>query len=148
MGRRVLVVAALALVCAGAAHPAPPPPLWTKTEQMVRARDGTLLATTLYIPATRIDPPVAGWPAVIMFHGLGGTRASMNALAEQTLAGDGFAVLTADHRGHGESGGLFDADGPQEIDDGAALFKWLVARGDIDAAHVGLFGVSLGGGVV
>jgi predicted acyl esterase len=119
---------------------------WTKTDQLVTAGDGTELATTLYEPVGA--PPSGGWPAIVMFHGLGGTRESMNALAEQTFANEGYAVLTADHRGHGQSGGLFDADGPAEIQDARDLFDWLAARPEIDGAHVGAWGISLGGGVV
>jgi alpha-beta hydrolase superfamily lysophospholipase len=148
MGRRLLVVAACALFCAGAAHPAPPPAPWTKTDQIVRGVDGTPLATTLYVPGSRFERPAAGWPAIVMFHGIGQTRTPMNEIAEQTFANKGYAVLTSDHRGHGESGGLFNADGPDEIKDAVFLYKWLIGRPDIDSRHVGLWGVSLGGGVV
>ena len=148
MGRRLLVVAACALVCTSAAHPVPPPGLFTKSDQIVRGFNGTPLATTLYLPGPQFDPPVGGWPAVIMFHGFGQTRAPINELAEQTLANRGYAVLTSDHRGYGASGGLFDADGPDEIKDGLYLYKWLIGRPNIDSDHVGLWGVSLGGGVV
>jgi predicted acyl esterase len=148
MGRRLLVVAACALACAGAAHSIPPPLLFTKSDQSVRGYGGAQLATTLYLPAPRFDPPEAGWPAIIMFHGLGQTRAPINELAERTFATKGYAVLTSDHRGHGESSGLFNADGPDEIKDAVNLYKWLIGRPDIDSRHVGLWGISLGGGVV
>jgi predicted acyl esterase len=145
MGRRLLVVAACALVCAGAAHPATSA-AWTKTDQIVVAADGTHLATSLYVPTgTR---PSGGWPAIVMFHGLGGTRASMNTIAEQTFANEGYGVLTSDHRGHAESGGLFDVDGAAEIQDARDLYDSLAARPDIDKGHVGAWGISLGGGVV
>jgi predicted acyl esterase len=147
MGRRLLVVAACALACAGAAHSVPPPAVFTKSDQVVRGYGGARLATTLYLPA-RFEPPAAGWPAIIMFHGLGQTRAPINELAEQTFARNGYAVLTSDHRGHGESGGLFNADGPAEIKDAVSLYKWLIGRPNIDSGHVGLWGISLGGGVV
>jgi alpha-beta hydrolase superfamily lysophospholipase len=148
MGRRLLVVAACALFCAGATHAAPPA-LWIKTDQMISASDGTRLATTLYVPSPlRGDSPTAGWPAIVMFHGLGQTREPMNAIAEQTFAKEGYAVLTSDHRGHGQSGGLFNTDGPAEIQDARDLFDWLAARADIDGTRIGAWGVSLGGGVV
>ena len=50
---------------------------------MLTASDGTQLATSLYVPVGA--PPAGGCPAIVMFHGIGGTRASMNAIAEQTL---------------------------------------------------------------
>jgi predicted acyl esterase len=142
MGRALLIACVSALVWCGGAFAAP----WTKTDQKVTSTDGVQLATTLYEPVGA--PPVGGWPAIVMFHGLGGTRASMNTLAEQTFANEGYAVLTSDHRGHGESGGLFDTDGPTEIQDARDLFNWLAAHPEIDKAHIGAWGISLGGGVV
>ena len=113
---------------------------------MVTASDGTQLATSLYVPTGA--PPAGGCPAIVMFHGIGGTRASMNMIAEQTFANRGFVVLTADHRGHGQSGGLFNVNGPSEIQDARDLYDWLAARPGVDRAHIGAFGISLGGGVV
>lgn len=149
MGRRFLAVAAFALSCTGAAQAVPPLGLWTKSDVMIRASDGTQLASTLYVPAgAQGEMPAAGWPAIVMFHGIGGTRASMNTIAEQTFAAEGYAVLTSDHRGHGESGGLFNVDGPAEIQDARDLYDWLAARANIDKARIGAWGISLGGGVV
>ena len=113
---------------------------------MLTMSDGVQLATTLYEPVTA--QPVGGFPAIVMFHGLGGTRASMNTLAEQTFAPAGYAVLTFDFRGHGQSGGLFDLDGPRELQDARELLTWLTARPEIDKGHVGAWGISLGGGMV
>jgi alpha-beta hydrolase superfamily lysophospholipase len=142
MVRALLVAMVCALVWSGNALAAP----WTKTDQKVTASDGAELATTLYEPATA--PPVGGWPAIVMFHGIGGTRASMNQIAEQAFAPNGYAVLTADFRGHGQSGGLFSVDGPREVQDVRDLFTWLTSRPEIDRGHVGAWGISLGGGAV
>ena len=108
--------------------------------------DGVGIATTLYVPEG--TAPATGWPAVVMFHGLGGTREDMNRIAESSLALDGYVVLTFDARGHGQSGGLVSIDGPRELQDVRNLFAWLTARHDVDAKHVGAFGISLGGGAV
>ena len=43
---------------------------WTKTDQMRAASDGTQLATSLYVPVGA--PPAGGYPAIVMFHGIGG----------------------------------------------------------------------------
>lgn len=77
MVRGFLLACAGALIWCGGATAAP----WANTDQKIQSSDGIQLATTLYEPVGA--PPVGGWPAIIMFHGLGGTRASMNALAEQ-----------------------------------------------------------------
>jgi predicted acyl esterase len=146
VGRRLLL-----LVCSAAVGLAWGSPAlgsgFTRSDVTVTMDDGTPLASTLYEPAGE-TPPAAGWPAIVMFHGLGGTRASMNRLAEQSFATEGYAVFTFDARGHGASGGLFSADGPREIADVRALFADLAARPDIDERHIGAWGISLGGGAV
>src|SRR5439155_13095815 len=119
---------------------------WKKTDQKVTMSDGAQIATSFYEPVTA--PPVGGLPAIILFHGLGGTRASMNAVAEATFANEGYAVLTFDLRGHGESGGLFDLDGPRDLQDVGELLNWLGTHPEIDKAHIGAWGISLGGGLV
>jgi predicted acyl esterase len=137
-----LATAVVALAAGGPAAAAS----FTHSELTLRMSDGVDLAATLYEPAGA--RPAAGWPAIVMFHGLGGTRASMNALAEAFFAGDGYAVLTFDARGHGASGGLWGLDGPNENADARTLFDWLAARGEIDTKHIGAYGISLGGGAV
>jgi fermentation-respiration switch protein FrsA (DUF1100 family) len=137
---RLLAVVVLALVLAPAADP------FTKTDLRLRMSDGVELAATLYVPDGL--RPGAGWPAVMAFHGLGQTRASMNAIAEAYFVPRGYAVLTVDARGHGESGGLSGLDSPREVQDVAELFAWLASRGDVDATRIGAVGVSLGGGLV
>lgn len=133
----MLAVLALALVLPPAAH------AFTKQDLRLRMSDGVELAATFYVPDGL--RPGAGWPAVMAFRQ---TRASLNAAAESYFVPRGYAVLTADARGHGESGGLNALDGPREVQDVRELFDWLGARGDIDARHIGALGVSLGGGLV
>jgi predicted acyl esterase len=60
--------------------------------------------------------------------------------------GERFAVLAFDARGHGESGGLVDIDGPKEIADVKAVFAWLRGRPDVSDTRIGGWGVSYGGG--
>jgi predicted acyl esterase len=112
--------------------------------------DGVQIAATFFEPTG--TPPASGWPAVMIFHGLGQTRnstelgISWNQVAADLLAPQGYAVLTFDARAHGQSGGLFTLDGPREIQDTKELFAWLTGHPEIDAKHVGAFGVSYGGG--
>jgi ABC-2 type transport system ATP-binding protein len=140
---RLLVVAAgalaLALAWTGTAA------AFTKQDEVVTMADGTPVATTLYLPDGA--PPAAGWPAVMFLHGLGGTRGDLTPIVEPYAAA-GYAVLTYDARGHGESGGTVGLDGPAEISDVRALFQRLAARPDVDDAHIGGWGVSYGGGAI
>jgi predicted acyl esterase len=141
--RAILAVAAAAALLWA---PAALADSFTKTDGVFLADDGVQLATTLYEPTSA--RPAAGYPAIVMFHGLGGKRQDMNQIAEQSFANEGYAVLTFDARGHAQSGGLFSADGPREIADFRALFDWLAAKPEIDRAHIGAWGISLGGGAV
>jgi len=136
------VAAALALVLVGGASPAP---TFTSQDLTIRMDDGVSIAATLFEPTG--TAPSAGWPAVILMHGLGGDRSSMNALAgAMGLVGDQYAVLTFDARGHGASGGLIGIDGQREIKDVGEVFHWLDTRPEIDGAKIGAFGLSYGGG--
>ena len=126
---------------------------YTKLDTKVTMSDGVQLAVTYFEPTG--TPPSGGWPAVVMFHGLGQTRNSLdlntwsaNRVAETYLAPEGYAVLTFDARAHGESGGLFSLDGPRELSDTRELFDWLIAHPNVNAQKVGAFGVSYGGGMV
>ncbi|HSL65720.1 MAG TPA: CocE/NonD family hydrolase, partial [Gaiellaceae bacterium] len=114
MGRRLLLLSLLALALPATAS------AWTKTDETVTMADGVVVATTLYLPDG--PAPAGGWPAIVMAHGLGGTRQGMNAIAEQLYVPRGYAVLTYDARGHGDSGGVVDVDGPAEIADLRGLF--------------------------
>ena len=115
----------------------------------VRFRSGpTLLAGTLTLP-----PGPGPRPALVWVHG-GGVQTrnyfpDLGALCQ----GAGFAVLTYDKRGVGQSGGTFPgdlADG-RAIDalarDAEAAVRFLAAQPGIDRARVGLAGHSQGGWV-
>ena len=134
----VLAASAVALAVAGHAS------AFTKTDGTVVMDDGVMIATTLYLPDGA--PPTAGWPGIMMLHGLGGTRREMNLLAEAYFVRQGYAVLTYDARGHGESGGVVTIAGPREIADLRALEQQFAARPHVDDLHIGAWGISYGGG--
>ena len=106
--------------------------------------DGVDLAATLYEPSAA--PPPGGYPAIVLFHGIGGKRQDLAAIAQRFT--DPFAVLTFDFRGHGQSGGLVSIDGPREIADAREIYDQLAARPEIDKTKIGAWGISLGGGAV
>jgi alpha-beta hydrolase superfamily lysophospholipase len=142
VGLRVSTLAALvaALCWSGAALAATPQQL------TIPMSDGTQLACSLTEPDG--TAPAAGWPAVMLFHGLGGRHQDMEPLATQFLAPAGYAALACDARGHGASGGLFGLDGPRDVQDTKELFAWLTARPEISDTQIGALGISLGGGAV
>ena len=109
--------------------------------------DGVSIAATLYVPDG--TAPAGGWPALVFLHGLSGNRQQMNALVEgYGITGQGFAVLTFDARGHGESGGLVGIDGPREVADTRAVRDWLAARPEVSDTKIGAWGISYGGGAI
>ncbi len=128
------------------------PGAYSKSDVTIPMDDGVRIAATLYEPPVNhgCGPPPgpAAVPGIMMFHGVGGTRSDVNAIAERTFARQGYAVLTFDTRGHGESGGLFSVVGERELRDYRALFDWLGARADVDERRIGAWGISLGGGAV
>jgi pimeloyl-ACP methyl ester carboxylesterase len=113
----------------------------TKTDATLTADDGVTIAYSLYLPDGH-----GPFPAVMLFHGLGQTRASEDGFA-RALAEAGYVALAPDARGHGQTGGTFSLDGPREIQDVRELYAMLTARPDVNG-KVGAFGVSLGGGLV
>jgi alpha-beta hydrolase superfamily lysophospholipase len=142
VGRRValLAVVVVALAGAGSAWAAAP------QELTITAADGTPLSCALVEPDG--TPPTTGWPAVMLFHGLGGTHADMEPFATGFLAPAGYASLMCDARGEGASGGLFGLDGPTDVADTQFLFNWFTARPEISDTQIGAYGISLGGAAV
>src|SRR6478735_3852548 len=140
LGRRVLLIvfASLVALCASGRASA------SSQELMLHMDDGVDLAATLYEPSNA--PPPAGYPAIVLFHGIGGKRQDLAAIAQSF--DDNFAVLAFDARGHGQSGGLVSIDGPREIADTREVYDQLAARPEIDKTRIGAWGISLGGGAV
>jgi pimeloyl-ACP methyl ester carboxylesterase len=102
----------------------------------LRTDDGLIVAATYWPGAT----PEA--PAVLLLHGNGASRAAMAPTAAW-LALQGYAVLTIDFRGHGESSPAQHSFGFAESRDVAAAFNWL--KRQEHGAPVAVLGSSLGG---
>ncbi len=88
-------------------------------------------------------------PAVALLHGFTGHRSESHFIFTKQarhLAGHGVAALRFDFRGSGESEGDFSEMTVEgEISDAAAALDFLSAQPEIDAARLGLLGLSLGG---
>ena len=138
---RALAVAVCALAFAATANAAP-----IQQELTIPAGDGAKLSCALSEPGDPASAPAGGWPAVMLFHGLGGKHQDMAAIA--AALGPSFASLACDARGHGASEGQFGLDGPRDVQDTKELFAWLTARPEVSDTQVGALGISLGGGAV
>jgi predicted acyl esterase len=131
------------LVCASAVALSAPA-LARAAELSLTMDDGVRIDASLQVPAG--TPPAGGWPAVIMFHGLGGNHKSLADGLGPAYLSKGYAVFAPDARGHGTSGGFVSLDGPREVADVRAEFQWLAARPEISDTQIGAWGISLGGG--
>jgi len=147
MSRFAAALAILVLAAPGTAS------AFGKQDRMITMSDGVRIAATYYVPDGA--PPAGGWPAVMLFHGLGGSRTaatplgmSLNTMAETQLVPQGYAALTFDARGHGQSEGLVSIDGPREIQDVRELFGRLAAEPGVNGQRIGAFGYSYGGGAI
>jgi ABC-2 type transport system ATP-binding protein len=102
------------------------------------------LDTSLYLPATTPAP------AVLVAHGFGGSKASVDADA-RALASSGFVVLTWSARGFGTSTGRISLNSPDhEVADARALVDRLATRPEVQQdgpgdPRVGVTGASYGG---
>jgi len=113
----------------------------------VRFRSGrNLLAGTLTLP-----PGAGPHPGLVWVHGGGRQTRSYFADLPALFAGAGFAVLTYDKRGAGQSAGTFPGDRADafSIDalarDASAALRFLAAQPGVDRARVGVAGHSQGG---
>ena len=104
------------------------------------------LDTTLYLPQ---ETPA---PAILLAHGFGGSKASLDDQAK-SLAGHGYVVLAYTARGFGRSGGLIHLDAPEyEVADATKLVSHLatlkqVTKDKAGDPRVGVAGASYGGGL-
>ena len=98
--------------------------------------DGISLAAT-YWPGARSDSP-----AVLLLHGVDGSRGA-TAPNAAWLATLGYAVLTIDFRGHGQSTTTSRSFGWNETRDAAQAFAWL--KQQQHGARVAVIGISMGG---
>lgn len=103
---------------------------------MLRADDGLSIAGT-YWPGSSVRAP-----AVLLLHGNDASREAMRPVGAW-LAGQGYAALAIDFRGHGESARVERSFGYHEARDAHTAFRWLKARQG--GAKVAIIGSSLGG---
>ncbi|MBW2396289.1 MAG: alpha/beta fold hydrolase [Deltaproteobacteria bacterium] len=133
--------------------------------------EGTRMAGTLWRPEKAGDEPL---PGLLLIHGWGGLRDHLDATYAPKFADAGFAVLTFDYRGWGDSDGKLVAEEPlpensrvpgsnvtvaarvirevvdpyDQIEDVRSAFAWLLAEHGVDKERIGIWGTSYGGGHV
>jgi uncharacterized protein len=86
-------------------------------------------------------------PAIVMAHGLTGTRRDRLGAFAQRFAQAGIAALVFDHRGFGDSDGEPDRFEPRrQLDDWAAAIDHARSVGGLHSSRIATFGSSMGGG--
>jgi len=90
----------------------------------------------LWIPRT--EPP---WPAMVILHGAGSSKES-HADFGRACAGNGWAAVSYDQRGHGESS---EPMSPAALGDVGRMAGLIASRDGVDAARVCVRGSSMGG---
>jgi len=91
----------------------------------------------LWLPADGDGP----WPGIVVLHGAG-SRKENHADFARAASGYGWAALTFDQRGHGESD---DEMSPAAFNDAGRMARLLGEREDVDASRICLRGSSMGG---
>ena len=112
-----------------------------KTGTACVMRDGCRLATDVYLPSEE-----GKWPAVLYRTPYGRNSLETDSLYSRfpELVADGYAVVTQDLRGTGESEGTLGLNGQNEFDDGYDAVEWLAQQPFCDGS-VGMFGLSYPG---
>jgi ABC-2 type transport system ATP-binding protein len=148
---RIAVPAAIAALLVLFAWPVGAVAHTTEDGQVARSFDGTEIVYTLHVPAgASASSPV---PAILITHGWGGSRQRTPSAFTTRLLDEGYAVLSWDQRGFGQSGGQVEIDDPRwEARDVSALIDVLAADPRIAAEAagdpvIGMSGGSYAGGV-
>lgn len=117
-----------------------------RVEEVVVYSAGYRLGATLQLPIQA--GPAAPAPTIVQGPGWLGLRdAKLYGPYHEALVAAGFAVLTLDYRGFGDSEG--DAsflDPSTQVDDIQAAVSWVESRADLDQHRIGCFGSGGTGG--
>ncbi|MDQ7261396.1 alpha/beta hydrolase [Paracoccus sp. PS-1] len=105
---------------------------------------GDKVIPVLYTPAEGVEGPT---PAVVYLNGLDSCKELLYwSRLPHALARRGIATLCVDQPGTGESLRLQGMHAHFDSETwGSAVYDWLAAREDVDAARIGITGISLGG---
>lgn len=141
----ILAIAAAWLLAATAGYPQSLdakeyPQVIRQQDLMVAARDGVLLATDVYRPATANVPAAERLPVLLHRTPYDKSEAATVAIAE-TLAKHGYVVMVQDTRGRHHSQGVFEKYYSFDAYDGYDTIEWAASRPFSDG-QVGMYGTS------
>jgi putative CocE/NonD family hydrolase len=107
----------------------------------ITAADGVVLKAHLVEPAT------PGRHPAIVFINSWGIDDREYLVQANTLADQGYVVLSYTTRGFWSSGGRIETAGPLDIADVSTAIDWLIGHTNADAGRIGMAGVSYGSGI-
>jgi uncharacterized protein len=109
--------------------------------------EGVKLASDLFLPADLSAGERR--PGIVLCHGYTGIRSLYLPDNARVLAAAGYAVLTFDYKGWGDSEGPKSRLAPySRAADAQAALTFLGAQPEVDPARLGLYGTSYGGATV
>ncbi|CAM2069879.1 Prolyl oligopeptidase family serine peptidase [Sulfidibacter corallicola] len=108
------------------------------------SEDGTEISANVFIPEE--DDANAQFPAIIFVNSWALENHEYIVQAAK-FAHDGYIVLSYSSRGWGFSGGQVNVAGPKDMEDLSAAVDWLEDHTPVDAANIGISGISYGGGI-
>jgi predicted acyl esterase len=138
LGAAVVLAAAVAVVIHARSSSSGPRAARTVS---ITAADGARLVAEV------ISPSGGGpFPLLVMPASWGAPASEYNNLAAK-FALAGYQVVAYAERGFQGSGGSVDFGGPATQHDVSSVIDWALEHTHADAAHIGLFGISLGAGM-
>ncbi len=116
----------------------------TSEDHWITLRDGTRLATRIWMPDCAQDRPVPAVLEYLPYRKRGGTEARDES-TYPVFAAAGIAGVRVDIRGSGESEGVIDGEyTPRELSDACEILEWIAAQ-PWSNGNVGMMGISWGG---
>ena len=112
----------------------------------VEMRDGILIKGLIYVDKDLKENDLNSIPTLLLLHGINGRKEHKIRIIYQFVK-LGYAVVSVEQRGHGESGGPSGFLG-KEPDDMTEVINFIeINYGFANTSHIGLLGYSYGGGV-
>lgn len=125
----------------------------TSTNQFMQVAKSTFISNTTSCAATLYSPSALkrdSLPAILMIHGWGGIQNALTGNFYKQFVQAGFAVMSFDYGGWGESEGQprNEINPWQRLRDAENALKHLKRQANIDTTRIILWGTSFGGGHV
>ena len=108
----------------------------------ITAHDGVNIEANIFVP-TNLSGPA---PAVIFINSWALNEYEYLQQAGE-LAEKGYIVLSYSTRGFGESGGMINTAGPDDMSDLSKVIDYLIANYPVDPSNIGAGGISYGSGI-